>query len=85
MVLVMTVEPGFGGQKFIDMSDKIKAVRSYAQQNNLDIDIQVDGGIDDKTAPIVKKAGANVLVSGSYLFRAENLKQTADDLRKAVD
>lgn len=85
MVLVMTVEPGFGGQKFMNMSDKIKAIRKYADENNLDIDIQVDGGIDDKTAPIVKKAGANVLVSGSYLFRSENLKQTVDDLRKAID
>lgn len=85
MVLVMTVEPGFGGQKFMDMTDKIKAVRNYADENNLDIDIQVDGGIDDKTAPIVKKAGANILVSGSYLFRSENLAETADGLRKAVD
>lgn len=85
MVLVMTVEPGFGGQKFMDMTDKIKAVRNYVDENNLDIDIQVDGGIDDKTAPIVKKAGANILVSGSYLFRSENLAETADGLRKAVD
>ena len=85
MVLVMTVEPGFGGQKFMDMTDKIKAVRNYADENNLDIDIQVDGGIDDKTAPIVKKAGANILVSGSYLFRSENLAETVDGLRKAVD
>lgn len=85
MVLVMTVEPGFGGQKFMDMSDKIRAIRNYADENNLDIDIQVDGGIDDKTSPIVKKAGANVLVSGSYLFRSENIAETADNLRKAVD
>lgn len=69
----------------MDMTDKIKAVRNYVDENNLDIDIQVDGGIDDKTAPIVKKAGANILVSGSYLFRSENLAETADGLRKAVD
>ncbi len=85
MVLVMTVEPGFGGQKFMDMTDKIKKIRNYADENNLAIDIQVDGGIDDKTAPVVKKAGANILVSGSYLFRSENLAETADGLRKAVD
>ena len=85
MVLVMTVEPGFGGQKFMDMSDKIRAIRNYADEHNIDIDIQVDGGIDDKTSPIVKKAGANILVSGSYLFRSENLSETADSLRKAVD
>ena len=85
MVLVMTVEPGFGGQKFMDMSNKIRAIRNYADEHNIDIDIQVDGGIDDKTAPVVKKAGANILVSGSYLFRSENLSETADSLRKAVD
>lgn len=79
MILVMTVEPGFGGQAFMDMSDKICKIREYANKNGFDIDIQVDGGIDDKTAPIVKKAGANVLVSGSYLFKTENM---ADAVRK---
>jgi len=81
MILVMTVEPGFGGQKFMDMSEKIKKIREYGSN----FDIQVDGGIDYKTAPIVKKAGANILVSGSYLFRAENLPEAVDILRKAVD
>lgn len=84
MVLVMTVEPGFGGQKFMDMTDKIQKIRNYANKNNLDIDIQVDGGIDDKTAPVVKKAGANVLVSGSYLFRSENLSETVNILREEI-
>lgn len=82
MVLVMTVEPGFGGQKFMDMSDKIRTIRKYADENRMAdtlLDIQVDGGIDDKTAPVVKNAGANILVSGSYLFRAENM---ADAVRK---
>lgn len=80
MVLVMTVEPGFGGQSFMDMSDKIRRIREYADNNGYgELMIQVDGGIDDKTAPIVKKAGAEVLVSGSYLFKAEN---TADAVRK---
>ena len=69
----------------MDMSNKIRAIRNYADEHNIDIDIQVDGGIDDKTAPVVKKAGANILVSGSYLFRSENLSETADSLRKAVD
>jgi ribulose-phosphate 3-epimerase len=85
MVLVMTVEPGFGGQKFIDMSDKITAIRKYADENrktDTPLNIQVDGGIDDKTAPVVKKAGANILVSGSYLFRAENM---AEAVRKLKD
>ena len=80
MVLVMTVEPGFGGQSFMDMSEKIRKIRRYADEHGFhDLLIQVDGGIDDKTAPIVKKAGAEVLVSGSYLFKAEN---TADAVGK---
>lgn len=85
MVLVMTVEPGFGGQKFMDMSGKISIIKKYADENrttDMPLDIQVDGGIDDKTAPIVKKAGANILVSGSYLFRAENME---DAVRKLKD
>ena len=85
MVLVMTVEPGFGGQKFMDMSDKITAIRKYADENrktDTPLNIQVDGGIDDKTAPVVKKAGANILVSGSYLFRSENM---AEAVRKLKD
>lgn len=65
MVLVMSVEPGFGGQKFNDVClNKIQYLRSL----NSDILIQVDGGIDDTTAPLVKAAGANVLVAGSYIF-----------------
>lgn len=85
MVLVMTVEPGFGGQKFMDMSGKIEAIRKYADENrtaDLPLDIQVDGGIDDKTAPIVKKAGANILVSGSYLFREENMAEAVRKLKE---
>ncbi|MDE5557115.1 MAG: ribulose-phosphate 3-epimerase [Ruminococcus sp.] len=81
MVLVMTVEPGFGGQKFMDMSDKIRKIRRYADENCLEIDIQVDGGINDKTAETVKKAGANVLVSGSYLFKADDMKKAVETLR----
>lgn len=84
MVLVMTVEPGFGGQKFMDMSDKISKIRKYADKNGYDVDIEVDGGINDVTSETVKKAGANVLVSGSYLFKAENMKKTADKLRSGV-
>lgn len=84
MVLVMTVEPGFGGQKFMDMSDKISKIRKYADENGYDVDIEVDGGINDVTAETVKKAGANVLVSGSYLFKAENMKKTADRLRSEI-
>ncbi|MBQ9139460.1 MAG: ribulose-phosphate 3-epimerase [Ruminococcus sp.] len=85
MVLVMTVEPGFGGQKFMDMSEKISAIRKYADENRTSttpLDIQVDGGIDNETAPIVKKAGANILVSGSYLFRSENMADAVTKLKE---
>lgn len=86
MVLVMTVEPGFGGQKFIDMSDKIYKIRQYADEHNYcSLDIQVDGGINGQTSGIVKSAGANILVSGSYLFKSENMEKTVTELKKAVD
>ncbi len=86
MVLVMTVEPGFGGQKFMDMSQKIAAIRKYADEHRSDrpLDIQVDGGIDDKTAVIVKNAGANILVSGSYLFNAENMAEAVGKLKEDI-
>lgn len=84
MVLVMTVEPGFGGQAFMDMSEKIRAIRNYAEKNNLNIDIQVDGGINNETSEIVKQAGANVLVSGSFLFNSDNMAQTAKEIKKEV-
>lgn len=67
-ILIMTVNPGFGGQSFIDMSDKIKAAAAIRQAHP-HLDIVVDGGIDDKTAPITLSSGATTLVSGSYLFK----------------
>ena len=88
MVLVMTVEPGFGGQSFIyDTLDKVKAIRRKAEELGLDLDIEVDGGINAETAPLVREAGANVLVSGSYLFKAENMSEAANKLKegKATD
>ncbi len=78
MVLVMTVEPGYGGQSFISSTlDKIKAVRAKT-----DAYIQVDGGINAETAELCRNAGANVLVAGTYLFRAADMKAAADSLRK---
>jgi len=71
LILVMSVNPGFGGQKFINSSiQKIKKIKELVK--NFNIDIEVDGGIDDKTATLVKNAGANILVSGSYIFSGEN-------------
>ena len=78
MVLVMTVEPGYGGQSFISSTlDKIKAVREKTEAL-----IQVDGGINAETALLCRKAGADVLVAGTYLFRAENMKTAAESLWK---
>ena len=82
MVLVMTVEPGYGGQGFIHaMTDKIRKVREEADRLGKDIDIQVDGGINAETANLVKDAGANVLVAGTFLFKSEDMKKSADSMR----
>jgi ribulose-phosphate 3-epimerase len=82
MVLVMTVEPGFGGQSFMeDMLPKIRAIREEANKVNPELMIQVDGGIVPATAKLCVEAGADVLVSGSYIFGAENIKEAVDSLR----
>ena len=73
LVLVMTVEPGFGGQKFMaDMMPKLSALRDRLAEVNPECLLEVDGGIDTVTAPIVKENGANVLVSGSAYFRSDD-------------
>ena len=82
MVLVMTVEPGFGGQSFMaDMLPKIREIREKANQVNPDLLIQVDGGIVPETAKLCVEAGADVLVSGSYIFGAENIENAVNSLR----
>ena len=82
MVLVMTVEPGFGGQSFMaDMLPKIREIREKANQVNPDLLIQVDGGIVPETAKLCVEAGADVLVSGSYIFGAENIEDAVNSLR----
>lgn len=69
MVLVMTVEPGFGGQKFMtDMMPKVTQIRQWISESGREIDLQVDGGVNAETAKVCIEAGANVLVAGSYLF-----------------
>ena len=71
LILVMSVNPGFGGQRFINSSiQKIKKIKELVK--NFNIDVEVDGGIDDKTSTLVKNAGANILVSGSFIFSGEN-------------
>ncbi len=83
MLLVMTVEPGFGGQSFMpETVDKIRKIRERVSSLGIEADIEVDGGINDKTASIVLNAGANVLVSGSYLFKSDDMKAAAAVLRE---
>lgn len=83
MVLIMTVEPGFGGQAFIpETLDKIAAVRKEADRLGLDLHIEVDGGINSETAGAVKAAGADVLVSGSYLFNADDMCDTVTIIKE---
>ncbi|MBR6702272.1 MAG: ribulose-phosphate 3-epimerase [Clostridia bacterium] len=83
MVLVMTVEPGFGGQSFMyDMMDKVTAVRNEADRLGISLDIQVDGGINKETVAVAAKAGANVFVAGSAVFEAENAAEMIDTLRQ---
>ncbi len=82
MVLVMSVEPGFGGQKFMpEALDKLKKLRAKIDELGLDIELEVDGGINKETAPLAVKAGASVLVAGSYIFSAEDMKKTAEEIR----
>lgn len=84
MVLVMTVEPGFGGQGFMaDMLLKIKAIREECDKRNINLHIQVDGGISERTAPLVKEAGADVLVAGSAVFGAESRADAIESIRNA--
>lgn len=82
MVLVMTVEPGFGGQSFMeDMMPKVSAVRSEIDRRGLDVDIQVDGGINKDTISIAAKAGANVFVSGNAIFSSGDAEKTIADFK----
>ncbi len=76
MILVMTVEPGYGGQGFMaDMMPKVEKIRRYADEHGCSIDIQVDGGINSETAKTAIAAGANVLVAGTSLFKAKNMRE----------
>ena len=84
LVLVMTVEPGFGGQKFMaDMLPKIQTLRTFIEQNQLACELEVDGGIDAQTSPLVKTAGANVLVAGSAVFKQLDRAAAIQMIREA--
>lgn len=82
MVLIMTVVPGKGGQKLIpETLEKVKELKKYIDENNIDIDIEVDGGINSETATEAVNAGANILVSGNYLVTAENILEAVSKLK----
>lgn len=86
MVLVMTVEPGFGGQSFMtDMMPKIREIRAEAEKRGRSLDIEVDGGITDKTLPVAYEAGANVFVAGSYFFGVSDRKAAVDAMRHSAE
>ncbi|MBQ8895898.1 MAG: ribulose-phosphate 3-epimerase [Clostridia bacterium] len=81
LVLVMSVEPGFGGQRFMaDMMPKCEFLRDYAKQNGLDYEISVDGGVSAENARLCVESGANVLVAGSSVLGKENIKEAAEKL-----
>lgn len=86
LILVMTVEPGFGGQKFLDnQMAKVRRLRDEITRRGLKTRIQVDGGVSPKTAHIVAEAGADVLVAGSAVYGAENPAQAIDDIRTKAE
>ena len=83
MCLIMTVEPGKGGQTLItDMVEKIEKLKEYVDNNNIEIDIEADGGINLKTAERVKNAGANILVAGTAILKAADYKVIIDELKQ---
>lgn len=82
MVLVMTVVPGKGGQKLIpETVEKVRELKEYIDLNNIDIDIEVDGGINEETSKECTEAGANILVAGKYLVSAENFNEAVKKLK----
>ena len=82
LILVMTVEPGFGGQHFMaDQLEKVRQIRKMIDQTGRQVRLEVDGGIDAKTAPLCLKAGADTLVAGSAVFRAADRKAAVHSIR----
>ena len=80
-VIIMTVEPGFGGQSFLyDQIKKIESISQYIKENNLDVDIEIDGGVNYETGKLCVDAGANILVAGSFLFEQSDLTKATNKL-----
>ena len=85
MILLMSVFPGFGGQKYIEsVTDKIREVKTMVEKSGRDIDIEIDGGITLENVAKVKAAGANIIVAGSTVFNAENRKQVITELKNTT-
>ena len=82
MVLVMSVEPGFGGQKFmLDSLDKVKTISNECKKRKLNVEIEIDGGINAETAPLAIKAGVTVLVAGNYIFSADDMSARVKEIK----
>lgn len=83
MILIMSVEPGFGGQKFMpEAASKVMRLRNYMEVNDIKkVLIEIDGGINDETAKVAKMAGVDVLVAGSYLFGHDDIKERIEKLK----
>ena len=83
MILIMSVNPGFGGQKFIySCIDKIAMLKAMIKESGCDVKIQVDGGINEETSKLVRKAGADVLVAGSFVYGAKDIKKAIEQLKE---
>lgn len=86
MVLIMSINPGFGGQKFEEITyQKVKKLRKMINEQGLDTLIEIDGGVSNKNAKSLIEAGADVLVSGSYIFKSENPIATIADLKNSIN
>mgnify|MGYP004499864203 FL=1 len=82
-VLVMSVEPGEGGQKFKEETiEKVRNLSNYIEKNRYDVDIEVDGGINSENAYKLKEMGANILVAGTYIINSQNMKEAIKSLKK---
>ncbi len=84
LILIMTVNPGFGGQAFIDLSDKIAEARQRITQTGRNIMLEIDGGVTKDTAVTCRKAGADVLVAGTAIFKTGDYKRAVSDIRGAA-
>jgi ribulose-phosphate 3-epimerase len=85
MALIMTVEPGFGGQKLIPSTlDKVSTLSKYARERGIDVDIEVDGGINAENAPLAISAGANVIVAGSAIFKAKKPRSVISAIKNGA-